>query len=230
MDKFRPCLAEFIGTFALIFVGIGAIKTAGHDVLAVALAHGLTIAAFVSATLHISGGQLNPAVTFGLVCGGHMKWTNALRYRIAQCFGGICAALICRGLFGRAVVVTGTPQLAINLAAWQGILVEGILTFFLVFVVHGTAVDERGRGLAGFAIGATITLDILFGGPLTGAAMNPARVFGPALASWFWHDHYVYWIGPLIGGALGGFVYSILIERKSATSRSMEISISPSDS
>ncbi len=150
MAKFRPLLAEFIGTFALIFVGIGAIKTAGHDVLAVALAHGLTIAAFVSATLHISGGQLNPAVTFGLVCGGHMKWTNALLYWIAQCLGGISAALICLGLFGRDVVITGTPQLAINLAPWQGILVEGILTFFLVFVVHGTAVDERGpRRIAG---------------------------------------------------------------------------------
>src|SRR5207237_1351034 len=146
MDKFRPCLAEFIGTFALIFVGIGAIKTAGHDVLAVALAHGLTIAAFVSATLHISGGQLNPAVTFGLV-----------------------------------------------------------------FVVHGPSVDQHGGGqIAGSAIGSTITLDILFGGPLTGAAMNPARVFGPALAANFWHDHYVYWLGPLIGGALGGFVYRIL--------------------
>jgi glycerol uptake facilitator-like aquaporin len=121
MTKFRPLLAEFIGTFALIFVGIGAIKTAGHDVLAVALAHGLTIAAFVSATLHISGGQLNPAVTFGLLCGGHMKWPNALRYWTAQCLGGIYAALICLGLFGRDVVITGTPQLAINLAPWQGI-------------------------------------------------------------------------------------------------------------
>src|SRR6266700_2735653 len=137
MEKFRPWLAEFIGTFALIFVGVGAIKTAGHDVLGIALAHGLTIAAFVSATLHISGGQLNPAVTF-----------------------------------------------------------------FLVFVVYGTAVDERGRRVAGFAIGSTITLDILFGGPLTGAAMNPARVFGPAVAVNFWHDHYVYWIGPFLGGAL----------------------------
>ena len=208
MTKFRPLLAEFIGTFALIFV-------AGHDVLAVALAHGLTIGAFVSATLHISGGQLNPAVTFGLVCGGHMKWTNALRYWIAQCLGGISAALICLGLFGRDVVVTGTPQLAINLTAAQGILVEGILTFFLVFVVHGTAVDERGpRYVAGLVIGSTITLDILFGGPLTGAAMNPARVFGPAVAANFWHDHYVYWIGPLIGGALGGLVYRLLIERR----------------
>ena len=218
MSKFRPLLAEFIGTFALIFVGIGAIKTAGDDVLAVALAHGLTIAAFVSATLHISGGQLNPAVTFGLVCGGHMKWPSALRYWIAQCLGGISAALICLGLFGRDVVITGTPQLAINLVPWQGILVEGILTFFLVFVVYGVAVDERGpRRIAGLVIGATITLDILFGGSLTGAAMNPARVFGPAVAANFWHDHYVYWIGPLVGGALGGIVYRLLIERRSAT-------------
>ncbi len=218
MEKFRPWLAEFVGTFALIFVGIGAIKTAGHDVLGVALAHGLTIAAFVSATLHISGGNLNPAVTFGLLCGGHMTLATAIHYWSAQLLGGfiaaLIAALICLGLFGRDVVVMGTPQLAINLNAMQGILVEAILTFFLVFVVYGTAVDKRSRTLAGFAIGATITLDILFGGPLTGAAMNPARVFGPALASWFWHDHYVYWIGPLIGGALGGFVYGLLYERK----------------
>src|SRR5256886_14201976 len=135
MTKLRPLLAEFIGTFALIFVGIGAIKTAGHDVLAVALAHGLTIAAFVSATLHISGGQLNPAVTFGLVCGGHMKWTKPLPHWSAQSLGGICAALICCGLFGREGVVTGTPQLPLNLSPGQGILGQGVLTFFLVFLV-----------------------------------------------------------------------------------------------
>src|SRR5207248_4049833 len=217
MAKLRPLLAEFIGTFALIFVGIGAIKTAGHDVLAIALAHGLTIAAFVSATLHISGGQLNPAVTFGLVCGGHMTVANAIRYWIAQSLGGICAGFICLGLFGRDVVVSGTPQLAINLTPGQGILVEGILTFFLVFIVHGTAVDERGpRRIAGLVIGSTITLDILFGGTLTGAAMNPARVFGPAVAANFWHDHYVSWLGLLLGGALGGFVYRLLIERRPA--------------
>lgn len=218
MDKLRPCLAEFIGTFALVFVGIGAIKTAGHDTLAVALAHGLTIAAFVSATMHISGGQFNPAVTFGLVCGRHMTVLAAVRYWIAQLAGAYAAALICLGLFGRDVVVTGTPQLAINLTAGQGILVEAILTFFLVFIIHGVAVDPRGpRAVAGLVIGATITLDILFGGPLTGAAMNPARVFGPALAASFWKDHLVYWIGPLLGGALGGLVYRVFIERKPAT-------------
>jgi MIP family channel proteins len=219
MEKLRPCIAEFIGTFALIFVGIGAIKTAGNDIVAVALAHGLTIAAFASATMHISGGQLNPAVTFGLLCGGHMTLADAIRYWIAQLLGGLAAALICLGLFARDVVVTGTPQLAINLTPVQGIVVEAILTFFLVFVVYGTAVDQRAPRLAGLVIGATVTLDILFGGPLTGAAMNPARVFGPAVAAGFWKAHYVYWIGPLIGGALGGFVYRIFIERTPTAAR-----------
>jgi MIP family channel proteins len=219
MEKLRPCIAEFIGTFALVFVGIGAIKTAGHDVVAVALAHGLTIGAFVSATMHISGGHLNPAVTFGLLCGGHMTVGDSIRYWIAQLLGATAAALICLGLFARDVIVTGTPQLAIDLTPAQGILVEAILTFFLVFVVHGTGVDERGRRVAGMAIGATITLDILFGGPLTGAAMNPARVFGPAIAANFWKAHYVYWIGPLIGGALAGFVYRIFMERTPAAVR-----------
>lgn len=217
MEKLRPCIAEFIGTFALIFVGIGAIKTAGQDTLAVALAHGLTIAAFASATMHISGGQLNPAVTLGVLCGGHISFADAVRYWIAQLFGGVAAAFICLSLFARDVIVTGTPQLGIDLTPAQGILVEGILTFFLVFVVYGTAVDKRAPRLAGLVIGATITLDILFGGPLTGAAMNPARVFGPALAAGFWKAHYVYWIGPLIGGALGGLVYRIFIEREPAT-------------
>jgi aquaporin TIP len=217
MEKLRPLIAEFIGTFALIFVGIGAIKTAGDNVLAVALAHGLTIAAFVAATLHISGGQLNPAVTLGLVCGGHMSIGAAIRYWIAQLLGAYAAALICLGLFARDVVVTGTPQLAINLTPGQGILVEAILTFFLVFVVHGTAVDTRATTPAAIAIGSTITLDILFGGPLTGAAMNPARVFGPALAANFWKDHLVYWIGPFLGAALAGLVYRIFIERKTVS-------------
>src|SRR2546429_4625093 len=121
MTKFRPLLAEFIGTFALIFVGIGAIKTAGHDVLAIALAHGLTIAAFVSATLHISGGQLNPAVTFGLLCGGHINVTHPLPYWSAPLLGGFSAALICLCLFCRDVLVNGTPQLATHLSPMQGV-------------------------------------------------------------------------------------------------------------
>ena len=143
-----------------------------------------------------------------------MGLADAVRYWIAQLLGGITAAWICLGLFGRDVVVNGTPQLIMPITPAQGILVEAILTFFLVFVVHGTAVDERGRRVAGLAIGATVTLDILFGGPLTGAAMNPARVFGPAVAANFWKSHYIYWVGPLLGGALAGLVYRVFIERK----------------
>jgi MIP family channel proteins len=214
MEKLRFCIAEFIGTFALIFVGIGAIKTAGNDVVAVALAHGLTIAAFVSATMHISGGHLNPAVTFGLLCGGHVRIGDAVLYWISQLLGGVCAALILLGIYDRGVVIAGTPQLAANMTAAHGIVIEAILTFFLVFVVHGTGVDPRAHRIAGFAIGATITLDILFGGPLTGAAMNPARVFGPAVAANFWKAHYVYWVGPLVGGALAGVVYRVFAFQK----------------
>ena len=117
MDKLRPCLAEFIGTFALVFVGIGAIKTAGHDVLGVALAHGLTIAAFATATMHISGGQLNPAVTFGLVCGGHMTVPNALRYWISQLLGGFCA---------------GSGISAITLPSLRKLCSAGIITLFAI--------------------------------------------------------------------------------------------------
>ena len=215
MEKLRPLVAEFIGTFALIFVGIGAIKTAAQEgwpvnIVAIALAHGLTIAVFASAAMHISGAQFNPAVTFGVLLGGKMSLADAVRYWIAQLAGGIAAALICVSLFGKQVVQNGTPQMAINLSNAQGILVEAILTFFLVFVVFGTGVDERGRKVGGLAIGFTVTLDILFGGPLTGAAMNPARVFGPAVASNFWAAHYVYWLGPMIGGGLAGLLYGNL--------------------
>jgi MIP family channel proteins len=170
--------------------------------------------------MHISGGNLNPAVTFGLLCGGQLKLPTAIGYWIAQILGGTAAAFILLGIFSRDVIVTGTPQLAIDLTPAQGILVEAILTFFLVFVVYGTAVDQRAPRLAGLIIGATVTLDILFGGPLTGAAMNPARVFGPAVAGNFWKAHYVYWIGPLLGGAAAGFVYRMLMEHEPArTSR-----------
>ncbi|MDQ6631279.1 MAG: aquaporin [Verrucomicrobiota bacterium] len=217
---FKQCVAEFIGTFALIFIGVGAIyHNAG--LLAVALAHGLTIAVMASATGAISGGHLNPAVTFGLFVGGKINAKNAAAYWVAQLAGASVAAFILLFLFsnqiepgnGKAVmastiVANGTPDLpktGINMT--QGIVIEMILTFFLVFVVYGTAVDARAPKIAGLAIGLTVTLDILFGGPFTGAAMNPARTFGPALASGHWNNQLVYWIGPLLGGGLAGLIY-----------------------
>jgi MIP family channel proteins len=211
----KKCTAEFIGTFTLIFIGVGAIHnaadpTAGVGLLGVALAHGLALAVMISATGGISGGHLNPAVTFGVLVGGKIKPLDALAYWVAQLAGGVAAGLLLVGLFGadgREIVAKGTPDLGQGTSPGTGIVIEMVLTFFLVFVVYGTAVDARAPKIGGLAIGLTVALDILFGGPLTGAAMNPARTFGPALASGHWNNHYVYWIGPLAGGALAGLIY-----------------------
>jgi MIP family channel proteins len=210
----KQCVAEFIGTFALIFIGVGAIHNdqpgAGMGLLGVALAHGLTIAVMVSATGGISGGHLNPAVTFGLLVGGKIKPANALAYWVAQLAGGAAAGFLLVGMFGAngtAIVAGGTPDLGAGISPCVGIMVELVLTFFLVFVVYGSAVDARAPKIGGLAIGLTVALDILFGGPLTGGSMNPARTFGPALASGHWNNHYVYWVGPLLGGALAGLIY-----------------------
>jgi MIP family channel proteins len=215
----KPCVAEFIGTFALIFIGVGAIANnapgAGVGLLGVALAHGLTIAVMVSATMSISGGQLNPAVTFGLLIGGQMDLKKSIAYWIAQLAGATAAALLIGALWGNSgtmIVASGTPDIGIEnglprVTTGQAILIELVLTFFLVFVVYGSAVDARSPKIGGLAIGLTVALDILLGGPLTGAAMNPARTFGPALASGHWNNHIVYWAGPLLGGALAGLIY-----------------------
>jgi MIP family channel proteins len=215
----KQCVAEFIGTFALIFVGVGAIyHNAG--LLAIALAHGLTIAVMVSATGGISGGHLNPAVTFGLLIGGKINLRNSIAYWIAQLAGASAAAFLLlflftgqvdpnnQGLPASTIVANGTPTLAAKGVTFvQAVVIEAVLTFFLVFVVYGSAVDSRAPKIGGLAIGLTVALDILFGGPFTGAAMNPARVFGPALASGHWNGHAIYWLGPMLGGGLAGLVY-----------------------
>jgi len=217
----KQCVAEFIGTFALIFIGVGAIYHNGGNLLAIAFAHGLTIAVMACAVGGISGGQFNPAVTFGLLVGGKMTVKDSVAYWIAQLAGATIAGFVLLFLFtgqmdpqngqslANSIVAHGTPDLAAKgVDAIQAVLIEAILTFFLMFVIYGTAVDKRGPGLiAGLAIGLTVTLDILFGGPFTGAAMNPARTFGPALASNHWNNQWIYWVGPLLGGALGGLVY-----------------------
>ena len=142
MNKLSQCLAEAIGTFALIFIGIGAIY-ANPGLLGVALAHGLTIAVMVSATGHISGGHLNPAVTLGALVGGKIDLGGALRYWVSQLAGATLAAFLCLGLFNRAIVIAGTPQLSNGTSAMAGIVIEAVTTFFLVFVVYGTAIDPR---------------------------------------------------------------------------------------
>lgn len=208
----KQCVAEFIGTFALIFIGIGAIYNLGGlekngGLLGIALAHGLAIAVMVSATAGISGGHLNPAVTFGLMLADKIDLKGAIAYWVAQLAGAVAAAWTCLVVLDTTAVFNGTPALGKDVTLGHGVVIEAVLTFFLVFVVFGSAVDERAPKIGGLAIGLTVALDILFGGPLTGAAMNPARTFGPAVVGGQWAHHYIYWAGPLLGGGLAGLIY-----------------------
>src|ERR1700687_4303191 len=202
--------AEFIGTFALIFFGAGSIcadqylhSTGGIGLLAIALAHGLAIAIMVSSLGHISGGHFNPAITIGFWVTRKLSTIDTLAFWVAQLAGAAAAAYLLRLLPFDVwtAVQLGTPDLASGISRTNGMIFEGILTFFLVFVVFATAVDPRGafNKVAGFAIGLTITMGALVGGPFAGAALNPARAFGPALAANHWTNHGVYWIGPLAG-------------------------------
>ena len=226
--KFQKLTAEFFGTFALIFFGAGSICAdqflhttgqGGLGLLGIALAHGLAIGLMVTAVGHISGGHFNPAVTIGFWVTRRLSTLDTILYWIAQLAGATAAAYLLR-LFVPVdtwhAVALGTPDLAHDFTVAYGMLLEGVMTFFLVFVVFATAVDERGafNKIAGFAIGLTITMDILMGGPLTGAAMNPARAFGPALAANHWVNWGVYWVGPLAGGFLAGLIYDALYLKK----------------
>ena len=222
MNLSQKLAAEFIGTFALIFIGVSSI-CGNAGLVGIALAHGLTIAVMVSAMGHISGGHYNPAVTFGALVGGKIKVGDAIAYVVVQLCGAVGGALIAKAIFPAAAseaAMLGTPMLGQGIGIAAGIKMEAILTFFLVLVVYGTAIDPRAPKLGGLFIGLTITLDILAGGPLTGASMNPARTFGPAVAGGFWDNHIVYWIGPLVGGALAGLVYKFLFEAKGVKSGS----------
>ena len=215
-DSLQRAAAEFVGAFTLIFVGVGAIAaTAGGDLVAIAFAHGLAIAVMVSAVGHISGGHFNPAVTLGFLLTGRLSTAHAILYWIAQLAGAVVAALAISWLLPNAVtdpVSLGIPALGDGVGAAQGAVIEGILTFFLVWVVFATAADPRGTfaSIAGLAIGLTITLDILMGGAFTGAAMNPARAFGPELVDGNWTNAWVWYVGPLIGGAVAAIAYQWL--------------------
>lgn len=210
----RPLAAEAVGTFALCFVGILAITGGGiagtpgaATLTSVAFAHGLAIAVMVAALGHHSGAHFNPAVTFGFVVTGRMPLARGALYWAAQLAGALLGAGAVCLLFGPDPVAAGTPALAVPVDAWRGVALEAVATFFLVMVVFGTAVDERApRYVFPLAIGLTVALDIMAIGPLTGAAMNPARALGPALVSGAWASHWVYWAGPLLGGALAALL------------------------
>jgi len=223
-DWLQRGIAEFVGAFALIFVGAGSIATAAAigdpSLIGVALAHGLVIAVMASAVGHISGGHFNPAVTLGFLVTRRMARSLAAVYWAAQLLGALLGAVLLEALLPDELtgpVALGAPALGRGVGAGAGFVIEAVLTFLLVWVIFATAADPRGtfKSIAGLAIGLTITLDILIGGPLTGAAMNPARAFGPELVSGEWSDFWVWYAGPLAGGAAAALAYEALYLRPS---------------
>jgi MIP family channel proteins len=223
---FQKFLAEFIGTFALVFFGAGAIcadrylqSSGGVGLLGVALASGLAMAVMVSALGHISGGHFNPAISIGFWVTKRIGTLEVFLYWAAQITGAVAAAFLLKAIIPEETwhaVALGTPELVRDFSRLSAMLLEAVASFFLVLVFFATSVDERGafRSIAGFGIGLTITIGILVIAPFTGAAMNPARAFGPALASNHWTNWGVYWIGPLAGGFLAGLLYDSLYLKK----------------
>lgn len=218
MKTLKPCVAEFIGTFYLCFAGIAAILcntkavNSGSGLVGIALAHGLALSIAVSVFGGISGAHFNPAVTCGMLATGRITPPMAIQYIAAQLLGAIVAAAACKSIFPEEAV--SEANLGIPLPAdWVGtgtvLLVEFILTFLLLTSIFGTAVDERGKAvkIGGFGIGLTVAFDILAGGPVTGASMNPARSFGPALMQGHWDWHWCYWVAPIAGGCAAALLY-----------------------
>ena len=210
----KAALAELIGTFTLVFIGAGAgalAATSGGGIVGVAFAHGLALMVIVYAWGSISGAHVNPAVTFGVAVAGRMDWPKAISYWIAQLLGAIAAAYLLQWLVGvdsklGATVGSLTPP-GEGTDALKVIVLEGVLTFFLVVAVFASGVHGRNGNLAGIAIGLVLTMDILAGGPLTGASMNPARTLGPAVATGDVSYVWMYFVGPLAGGAVAALLY-----------------------
>ncbi len=214
-DAVRHFVAEFIGIFALVFVGGGAIMMSRDQpggLLQVALAHGLVLGIMISATMRISG-HLNPAVTIGFLVTKRIEPMMAGVYIVAQLLGAMVAAYALMGLFPEILFEAthgGGQSVALNVTRTQALFLEAIGTFFLTFAVFGTAVDPKAPRVGGFAIGLTLAVVILAIGPLTGASLNPARSFGPAMASGYIEGHLLYWIGPIAGAVVAALLYDKL--------------------
>lgn len=215
-ELMRSLIIEFIGPFALVFMGAGAIiLTGGNDIVAIALAHGLAIGLLAMAAGHISGGHYNPAVTVAMLVTRRIDTQRAIAYILAQLAGALAAAGVLTLTYrdvNRNAVNLGTPSVGAEHSVWNAVTMEFVLTFFLVFVIFGTAVDSRTpKVIAGLCIGLTITMDILAGGAVSGAAMNPARWFGPAIVQQEWSDFWIWWIGPILGAVAAAVIYNDVI-------------------
>ena len=226
-DAWRAAIAEFVATFIFVFLGVGAVVSSGiflgdeetvtaGRMVVIALGHGLAIAIMVAATARISGGHLNPAVTFSAVLARKIGVAKGGMYVVAQLLGATLGALLIKAIVPDALEGgLGTHALGAGISVGAGLATEMILTFILVFVIFATAMDSRGPGhLAPIVIGITIVVDIFVGLPLTGASMNPARTLGPALAAGELANNWVYWVGPLAGGAIAALVYESVFRRE----------------
>ncbi len=223
----KKLAAELLGTFAFVLVGAGSavgVQSLGtsdpsSSLLVAALANGLGLAMAVTATMAISGGSLNPAVTVGLLAARKISAIEVVPYILAELAGATLAGLALvatlPSFFGN-LVHWGAPSLANSLSVAQGTLLELLMTFVLMFAVLATAVDPRAPKIGGLGIGLAVLADVLLGGPLTGAAMNPARAMGPMIAGGFLPSYwYIYWVGPLAGAILAALAYRYALEKKS---------------
>lgn len=218
----RRAVAEALGTFGLIFFGCGAavmssLPGASYGLLGVALTHAIVLSVMITATMNISGGHLNPAVTIGLWSVKRVDSRTAGAYVFAQLAGGVLGAFVLRSVLppGISRVGTlGTPVLANAMGLTGGIIFEALLTFFLVSAVFGTVVSPDAPKVGGFGIGMVLLFDILVGGTMTGAAMNPARAFGPALVTGTWYAQPVWWVGPILGGVVAAQLWERVLLKK----------------
>ena len=219
MNAYKKYIAELVGTFALVFIAAGSLcadfslrQTGGQGLglLGTSIAYGIVVIAVIYAISYISGSHVNPAVTISFWITKRMDPNTAIMYIVSQIAGASLAGLALKTLFPDALntLYLGTSMLAPGVTAARGILMEFIITFLLVFTVYGTLVDRRASpGFAGVAIGLVVLFGSLIGGTISGGAANPVRVFGPAIASGQFTHHYVWWIGPILGGIAAGFVY-----------------------
>ncbi|MBS1706210.1 MAG: aquaporin [Armatimonadetes bacterium] len=221
----RALVAEFLGTFALLFIGVGSIAggamVPGGGLVVPALAHGLAIACMASAVGHVSGGHFNPAVTLALVATGRFKAADSVGYIIAQIAGAIAGTALvgyCVGTSSISSIQHGIPALGSGITMGQGFVAEVVLTFFLMFVIMGTATDSKAPKMGALFIGLTVTLDIFMGGPICGASMNPARYLGPSVVSGNFANIALYIIAPILGAALAALVYDKAVRGEEAQS------------
>jgi len=225
---FKALLAEFIGTFTIVFIGVGAIASdemtnGAVGLTGIALAFGFVVATMATSTSAMSGGHLNPAVSFGMLLTGNISAKYFISYVVAQCLGAIAASSLLMNALSPLTLNSvnyGITALGESATAGMAAIMEIVLTFFLMFVIFGTAVDKRAPKLGGLYIGLAVAMAVIVGGPISGAALNPARWLGPAVISGDFDNAWVYVVGPLAGGVLGAFVYSsFLLETQAPQSK-----------